>query len=349
MKKFLTLFVLFIGFILPSQVVKAADKSSNQEVGFDIQAFIPENQIDKKNSYFDLRMKPKQKQTLQVIVNNTSDEAGIYKIRVNQAYTNNQGFIDYQKQVKPDKSLPYDINDLVKYPKTIKVSANSSKIFKIQVMMPAKAYNGQILAGVQVNKVMKQTAGISNAFGYVLSLKLTENNNEVKRDLKLLSVKPKAAFGKTSIVATLRNPKMDAYGHLKYQSKVLKKGTSDVVFTKTYDTDMQMAPNSKYNFAIEYGKRLKPGDYTLDLVVSDAKSNRWHFKKNFTITKEQADKINNVTIDAGQKKSYWWVYLLAGLLAAAIVLLLILIFKRRKKDKDKEQINLKDDKAKSDQ
>ncbi|QFG46377.1 DUF916 and DUF3324 domain-containing protein [Lapidilactobacillus dextrinicus] len=332
MKKFLALFAVLLGFILPSQIVNAADKSNSQKVGFDIQAFIPDNQIDKENSYFDLRMKPKQEQTLQVIVNNTSDEAGTYKIRVNQAYTNDQGFIDYQKQVKPDKSMPYDINDLVDYPKKIKVPANSSRIFKLHLTMPEKEYSGQILAGIQVNKVMKKTSGISNSFGYIISLKLTENDNEVKRDLKLLSVKPAATFGKTSIVATLQNPKMDAYGHLKYQSKVLKRDTSKVVFKKTYDSNMQMAPNSQYKFAIEYGKRLKSGDYTLDLLVSDAKNNRWHFKKNFTITAEQADQVNSVTVDQGQKKSYWWLYLLAGLLAAAIVLLLILIFKRRKKD-----------------
>lgn len=331
---------LLIVFAIPFKTFAAAG-DNQQEVGFDIQAIIPENQVDTKQSYFDLRMTPGQKQTIQVVVNNTSAEDGKYEISVNQAYTNSQGFIDYKESIEPDESQEYSLKDIVEYPKELEVSANSSQTLDIAITMPEKEYDGQILAGIQVNKVMEKTEGISNAFGYVLGLKLTENDNEVKRDLKLLSVEPGAAFGKSSIIAKLQNPTMDAFGHLKYESKVYQQGTKDLVFEKNYDSDMQMAPNSTYDFAIEYGKALKAGDYTLDLTVSDAKDNVWHFTEDFTITAKEADDINKVTVtEVAKKDSNWWIYVIAGLLAAVVVLLIILLLKRRKKDdenKDNEE------------
>ncbi|KRN28656.1 cell surface protein [Lactobacillus selangorensis] len=304
--------------------------ASTEEVGYNIQAVIPENQVDQKNSYFDLRMQPKQEETIQVIVNNTSNTKGTYKIKVNQAYTNASGFIDYAQAVQPDKTLRYPIGKLVSAPKSITVPANSSKKFSLKIKMPAKQYDGQILAGIQVNKVLKkQKKGISNAYGYVLGLKLTETDNEVARDLKLVAVKPAAKFGKTSVVAVLRNPTMDAYGHLKYKANITSLATNKTIYRKTYDNNMQMAPNSTYDFAMTIGKRLKAGKYKLELTVSDAKNNKWTFAKHFTITQKQADTVNNATIDQG-KPSYTWLYILLGVIAALLLIVILLLLKRRK-------------------
>lgn len=327
LKKILVLFTIFIGLLVPSQVVDAMEKSNHQEVGFDIQALIPDNQVNRKNSYFDLRMKPKQKQTLQIIVNNTSDQDSTYKIAVNQAYTNSQGLIDYQKSVQPDQSMPYQINKLIKYPKQINVPANSTNVFRLQLLMPAAKYRGQILAGIHVSKAVKGTSETTAAFGYILGLKLTERDQKVKRDLKLLDVKSTVVAGKPSIVAVMQNPKMDAYGHLNYQTKILKRGTETVV-QKQVETNRQMAPNSNYHKIVGIDQHLKSGDYTLDIVVSDAQNHRWHFKRNFTITAKQSDGINNIVVNQDQKKFNWWFYLLAGLLVMMITLLIVVILKR---------------------
>jgi hypothetical protein len=83
--------------LLNPTVTHAAD------VGYDVQAVIPENQVDKTKSFFDLRMQPDQKQTISVRINNTSDQDSEYKVTINQAYTSDQGFIDYSDPKKSNR------------------------------------------------------------------------------------------------------------------------------------------------------------------------------------------------------------------------------------------------------
>lgn len=311
-------------------------------VGYDIQAVIPDNQVNTENSYFDLRMKPGQKQTITLLINNTSDEKSIYEVSVNQGYTNKQGFIDY---ANPDEGknnkYPYELSDIAKVDSPVTVEKNSSIEVPITLTMPEKSFDGQILGAIQVVKNTEAESGISNSYGYLLGLKLTETDTEVKRDLLLEKVEPAVSFGTTSVVAVLENPTMDAYGHLKYDAVVTNAKTKEEVRKISYDNDMQMAPNSYYRFAIDWdNKRLEAGEYKLHLEVKDAKDNVWTFDKNFTITRDQAKEVNDVTIDAAKQNDIpTWVFILIGVLLAVILLAIfwIILMKRRKKDEEENQ------------
>lgn len=321
-----------------------AEEENGGEVGYDIQAVIPDNQIDKGNSYFDLRMKPEQVQQVSFMLNNTSDTDADFVVKVNQAYTNKQGFIDYSEAKEADKnSYPYAIKDIAKVAETVKVEKNSSMEVPITLTMPKAQFDGQILAAVQVTKkTAANSKGITNSYGYVLGLKLTETDTALKRDLKLKEVKAAESFGKTSVVATLTNPTMDAYGHLKYEATVKNLGTGKNVREVNYDNNMQMAPNSEYGFAIDWNnKRLEAGEYNLHLKVSDAKNNVWVFDKKFTITAKLANTINEATIDAAKAhdKLPIWVFIVIGILIAIIILGIIwfVLGKRKKKEQKEEQ------------
>lgn len=320
---------IFLGFINHTMSVYAEG-----EVGFNIQAILPDNQLDKDELFFNLRMTPQKKQTIELKINNTSNEDMLFEINVNQAYTNNQGFIDYtDKTPNIDNSLPYNINDLVKYDKEVYVSAKTTKIVPFKITMPDEPYVGEILSGIQVlKKDNKEDAkdSIHNSVGYVLGLKLTESDVAVKRQMNVTSVKPQAKFGKPSIVATIQNPTMDSYGHLKYEAEIYKKRTKELFYKATYDNDMELAPNSSYPFAIELkNQSLIDGEYTLNLIVNDAKGNKWNFSEDFTVTKEEMNKINQITLNDSNKLSIPWL----GVLIIMILIIVIggvIILKRKK-------------------
>lgn len=204
--------------------------------------------------------------------------------------------------------------------------------------MPAESYEGQVLGVIQVIKENDESKeGISNDYGYILGLKLTESDTEVKRQLKLKTIEPSESFGKTSVVAVLESPAMDAYGHLKYAATVKNADTEKVVRTVSYDNDMQMAPNSQYRFAIDWkNKRLEKGNYTLHLKVSDAKNNVWEFDRRFTISDKQAKEVNTATIDVASEKTLpAWVFVVIGILLAIILLGIIwfIVSKRKRRGK----------------
>lgn len=308
------------------------------EVGYNIQAVIPGNQVDKKNTFFDLRMKTGQKQTLTVMVNNTSSQDATYKVQIIQAYTNNQGFIDYNdpKETKAN-DYPFKIGDIITTDPSITVPANSTKKLALYVTMPDQAYDGQILAAVKVTKNgAKSGQGISTTYGYVLGIKLTENSKTIKRDVKLLKVSPAVSFGKTSIVATLENPTMDAIGHLVYDAVITNRDTGKVVRKVNYNNNMQLAPNSIYKFAIDWkNKEIEPGKYHLKLTVSDALDNKWVFNKNFTITNTQAKAVNDATVNSGNNRpNYTWLWILIGVIVGLAILGVVLFFILRKRKQE---------------
>lgn len=62
---------------------------------FAVTAVIPENQIDKSQTYFDLKMQPGQKQTIQVQMKNDTNKEVVVESFANTAITNSNGITDY--------------------------------------------------------------------------------------------------------------------------------------------------------------------------------------------------------------------------------------------------------------
>ncbi|MHC5247484.1 DUF916 and DUF3324 domain-containing protein [Enterococcus sp. LJL90] len=333
-------------FVMAASSDVSTDTSSAQnttEVGYNIQAILPENQVNDQDSFFNLRMEPSQEQTIQFVINNTSSEETTFALSINQAYTNTQGFIDYSDaDAQLDDSLKYAISDIATVDNSVTVAANSSATVPIELKMPAEEYAGQILAAIQVIKEQDDdSSGISNSYGYILGLKLTENDQAVTRELNLLSVEPAISFGNTSVVATLQNPTMDAFGHLVYHADVYNLADNEIVRSVDYDNNMQMAPNSTYGFAIDWDNQaLEAGDYRLALTVGDAKGNVWEFDEAFTITEQQAQEINSVTVDeVNTQRLPIWVFIVIGAMTAIVLLFIIwlILAKRRKKDESDQR------------
>ncbi|WP_242543350.1 DUF916 and DUF3324 domain-containing protein [Candidatus Enterococcus mangumiae] len=337
MRKISLVICFLFAFCFP--LVAEAETETDAEVGFHIKAIIPDNQVDKKLTYFDLRLESGQKQTIKFLIENTSNEESTYKISVNQAYTNDQGFIDYT-QPADNQEIPeeFQISKIAKVPESITLAGGKSQEVSIDLTMPEKEFDGQILSAIHVMKEgqAEQEGQIVNNYGYVLGLKLTNNENEVQRKLELEDIEPAISFGKTSVVATLKNPTMDAIGHLKYNAEV-KNAAGETVKEVSYDKDMQMAPLSTYRFAIDWdNERLEAGDYSLHLTVADAKDNEWEFDREFTISENEAKEVNKVAItEVNQQSIPTWVYVVVGVLLGIIILLLIyFLFIRNKKKEE---------------
>ncbi len=118
------------------------------EMKFAVTAVIPENQIDKNQSYFDLKMKPGQKQTLQVQMKNDTDKDVIVETYANTAITNSNGIVDYStKNPKFDSTLKFPFSKIAKVQKETKIPAKSTVTLDVNVEMPNEPFDGVILGG----------------------------------------------------------------------------------------------------------------------------------------------------------------------------------------------------------
>lgn len=345
MKKIMISFILLLTTLVNALPVAAHADEGN--VGFSVQAILPENQVNSEVTYFDMRMEPGQKQTIQMEIVNDSVEDVTFNVNVNQAYTNENGFIDYDKPKAEepfDESLKYKIDEIFTYDKEVMVPGGETKLVDLEIAMPDESFDGEILAGVQVLKDPsrgKDTTGqITNVFAYVTGLRLTMTDTEVQRELKVTGVHADAAFGKSAVVATVVNPTMTAIGKLDYQGVVYQKGNKEGT-SETFEyvgKEMSMAPNSVYDFAIDLGKKaMKPGDYIVELKVNDAKGNIWEFAEEFTITAKKAEEVNKIVLPETDIKEAGpsWIGIAAGVLAGLLVSTLAFLYTRKRSSQHK--------------
>jgi len=334
-----TLLVAF-GWMQQTKTAKA------ESVGYSVSTITPKNQDDKKVTYFALRVKPSQQQKLTIVIHNSSKSTKKFRVGVNQAMTNTNGVIDYsQSNPKLDSSLKVGIKDVFgsNDKQTVTVKAKSAKRVSVDYKMPAKKIDGMILGGVYVKELQNDKAGskkngvtISNAFAYVVGVRLRESGIDVAPDMRMHTVKAGQINGYNQVQANLQNPRAGLMKSLKVVSKVTKQGSSKAVLTQTKES-MAMAPNTNFNYSIPWGdKQLSAGDYTLKLDAYASGGYHWQFTKNFTITQKDINSLKN-RINTPQKNYTWWFVAGGVLIVLLLAIIIYLLMKNRKKDDDTDE------------
>ncbi|PFO90337.1 DUF916 and DUF3324 domain-containing protein [Bacillus cereus] len=333
MKKILLFTVCILG--LFGLNVEAADMK------YSIEASIPENQIDKNLTYFDLKMEPGQKQTISMTLRNHSDKASTFSIEPHTASTNRNGVIDYSKKLeKKDRSMKYSFEELITGETKHTLQPNEQKKVEFTIQMPEESYDGIILGGFYIHKEANQaekaeekSVQIKNDYSYVIGIKLTETSKEIEPKLQLNEVKPNLENYRTVVTANLQNTAAVIVSGLSVDAKVYKKG-SDSVLHETKKDGMSMAPNSNFNFAINWdNQELKPGKYHLKLTAKDKMDRTWDFEKDFEIKGKESKSLNKDAVELKDNNTKWYIIIgICVLLIAILVVTLIIMMKKKSND-----------------
>lgn len=338
-----TLWTLF-GILIVS-LVWLTPFASASEFNFGVYTVIPDNQIDKQKSYFNLKMEPNQKQTLTIQLKNDTEEDVVIEPIIHSATTNINGVVEYgPTSAERDSSLPYELGDLIQTEKEITIPAKGSKDLQLNVTMPEEEFDGILAGGITLeekkakSKNTKETTkglSIENKYAYVVGITLQETDETVKQDLQLHDVKAGQVNARNVINATLQNPTATYLNRFEVDAEVTKKGKTEVLY-KSEKQDMQMAPNSNFEYPISLnGEKFKSGNYTLYVKAKSSKES-WEFEKDFTIKGEEVKKFNatDVSIEGPNYIAY-----LVGLLILLVAGLLLFIFYSKKKQKKQQEIN----------
>ncbi|MBC1998886.1 DUF916 and DUF3324 domain-containing protein [Listeria marthii] len=324
----------------PGQQVDATENSS-----FSVKAILPDNQASSV-TYFDLQMKPKQKQTLKVEITNHSKKEITVNCVANTAITNEMGYVDYSiPNTKQDKTLKYPFADIAKESASeVTLEPNETKTWTVTIQMPAENYDGIILGGLHFKEKKaedkekdadKNDVQIKNEYAYVIGVKLTEKTTVVKPELELNQIKPATRNYRNVVEMNLQNTKATLVGGLAVDAKIYKQGSEEVLH-EAKRTDLSMAPNSNFNYSVDWeNQELKPGKYKLHLVARNA-DDKWEWTEEFTITSDEAKKANKVAL--GLEKDYTWMYITGGVLLLLLILTATYFIGRRtaKKNQDTE-------------
>lgn len=312
-----------------------------------VKAILPDNQFNKKVSYYHLMMEPGAKQEIDLQLFNSSDKETTALVTLTAAMTNDNGLLDYNlSDKKKDKSLLYPFPEIASTPKEVKIPANTDVMTKISIEMPSEEYSGMILGGINI-KVKKEeektkekeTGGmkIENELNYALGVVLVENEERVSTTMKFLKVYASQVMGNNTTKVTLQNPTAAVMENVSYKAGIFAEG-SDAVLYETTKEDYRMAPNSNFDLGIPIGQeRYKAGKYRLRLTATsdpkepaDGEKQTWEFDESFDIKREEADKLNATAVDLPM--DYTMYYIIGGLSTALLIGLSVFgVMKRRKK------------------
>lgn len=276
-----------------------SSKVFSETSDFSITPILPDNQNVEVQNYFDLKVKPNQKQTLELVVSNTSNELQEYKITVNTANTNNNGIVDYSmSNFKKDKSMKISLKDCFKLEKEIiEIPPNKEKIISMEMTIPPADFDGILLGGVVVEPLIKTSdAGITNHFTRTIAIKLSENEKEIETKLSIGD----------SVISqeNLRNVLKMKFGNI--ESKLLSIITADITISKKNDSkfllkdqkqQLSFAPNSNFYLTTNWTEMFSPGEYVYKVIFKDDAGYQWELSKEFHIKKNSAKELNQTSID----------------------------------------------------
>lgn len=333
--QYLTLFIsflAFLGILLPTTGVQAA------KTNLIVTPVYTDNQIGGKSGYFNTYVAPGETQSYTFLVSNQEDNKRTVYMSLNTAYTNQNGNAVFDStKIPADKSLKYDMGkDLAvgNRVQRVHVKANETGTVTFQVKAPSTPFSGVIMGGVTVstsgkNGVQGDGTVLKNNYGYAIPIFMRNQQTlNVSPKLTLGTVKPGVRNKNPHVLVQTKNEQPAYLTTSTITAKVYRKGESKVL-KKSTTNNATMAPNSNFQYGIDWGEnRLEAGDYKLDYTVSQGKLKTWHFVKNFTISNDDAKRINDL---AGLKPNYMWLWILLAVVVLIVILLVGILLGRRNK------------------
>ncbi|AIG65463.1 WxL protein peptidoglycan domain-containing protein [Weissella tructae] len=291
-----------------------ADDATSKGMDFGVRAVKQDNQMS-DHTYFDLSMKDGQKQTLPVEISNASDDEMKVKVTVVDATTTSIGDVQYLTTNDYDKAKGHRLTDIVeKTNQTITIPKNDTVTVNIMVNSPKKMY-GNILGGIQVEKVMPENAqsesddeGISvrNSYSYVIGTQLHYKNlpkDQFDFSLGEIGLTKVNYRKKLSVDINNDNQKMISKAKTEVKvSNVRKDGSVTDPILKDTIKSGSFAPMSTLHMPLDPDK-IKVGDYQIDVTITQGKQKK-HLVKKFHISTEdekaaEKDSVKDSNINWG--------------------------------------------------
>ncbi len=341
------------------------------EIGFSVNPILPANQAQTGEGYYDLVMKPGQKQILQIQVTNDTAQAMTVDTAIAPASTNGNGYIEYvPNAIKPDPTLKYNLADVAKVPAKTTIAANATVNIDVEVTMPVGATSGIIAGGITLKqeddtKQKAPTKGMSviNKYQYSVGLFMQQSLTPVAPVLTLNTVAPGQVNLRNVVNANLQNTAM---GFLKQMNvDAVIRGVSNTNLLYQYsNAAMEMAPNSNFDLAVpvstqdgsdSFSQPMQAGKYHLHMIVYGQKDSsgkytasvnglavkydyKWVFDRDFTITGQQAQKLNATDVTVNHQPGPNWLLIIGLLLLLLALLLLLFILWKRRHEKYEEDV-----------
>lgn len=349
LKQVVTALAVLASVVVPTWAQADELENAVESTGYSYKINYPENQVTPGGS-LKLKMNPKQEQEVTVELENYSDEEITIDLALSGARTNGNGVLEHgPNDFKKDKSMKYDLPDLVTIPDSVKVPAKGKADLVVAIKMPEVAYDGIVTGGIEMQKAGQDDAEagsntggqtIVNKVAYLFGVTLSMTDKEVSPELELQKVYPELANYKNAIFLDVANTEAVKVENLVLDAVITKKGSEEVLY-ESKKANMAMAPNTLMSYPISLaGEEMVAGTYTATIKASNG-DKEWSWTENFVITDEDADKFNQGDVNVVQERGLNWkmiaVIVFVGLFIIVGIFLAIRVMNQKKEQSKKRK------------
>ena len=330
MKRWVTfLSVLLLSIFIPLEAAFADEQETEQPLPFYVQAVLPENQIDPSLGYFYLPSTPNQQQVVELSIENRSSKKQVYQLEVLPGATNKNGVLSFTKMGFQEKQP--NLAKLVR-PKEDKVTIPAGKKKRVRLLVdsPKRSFSGILLGGIKVTqppskgkekKGMRVKNNLEYTIGFVLSGDEASPLYSIEKP-KLVDVSAKNRGKHHYIKVVFEHPYPFIMKDVVFESSIYDSKRDKVVSKKTIE-DVKLAPHTLFSPEMEWKTaRLEAGDYHYRGTVKVG-NQTWKFKKTFSVSEAQIDKIREDYQSRIAISNRWFVFF--GFLAIGTLSILILV------------------------
>lgn len=320
--------------------------ASEETLNFHVTPELPESQVENSTSYFDLNLEAGKTETLALKLQNAGSEIIQVQITPHTAYTNVHGVVEYGKNSpEPDPTLLYSLADLIEPSEVIELMENEIKTVEVSLQMPDETFAGFLAGGLRIAEVNEaqeeetsneEGVAIKNEFAYVVGVVVSNSRNSIQSDLELVDVFADQLNYRNVISANLQNFTPTFVNRLEIEATVQKEGEDEILYEATQN-QMQMAPNSNFNFPISLeGDRFRSGEYVLKMTARSGEE-EWNWSKQFTIETDEARKLNRADVMVDTRTNWWKLGSIILILLLLGLVLLILYQKKKTSETQKKE------------
>ncbi|OJG25623.1 hypothetical protein RU98_GL000864 [Enterococcus caccae] len=317
--------------ILP-QTVCAQENPAG--IGYTYKIIKPKNQIGNAG-YFDLRMTPEQKQTVEIEFYNMTDKELSVDLSVNSAKTNSNGVIEYgPTKLKNDPSLVYDMKNIIEVPKKVTLQPKETKNIPVNITMPKEQFDGYISGGIYLQKTEtneekkadEAEKGVVNKYAFIVGMLLSETDVKVQPELVFNKINAGVTNYRNAFLTNFSNTKATYVEGMTVDVQIFKKGSDEVLYESKKE-NYRMAPNSAITFPVNLnGESFVAGNYVGHILVT-AGDKKWEWQEEFEVTQKEAEKYNAQDVSLVQDRGISWkiiVMIVVGVLGTLLVIYLII-------------------------
>ncbi|WP_163654289.1 DUF916 and DUF3324 domain-containing protein [Listeria sp. PSOL-1] len=329
---FLLFLLLLLLFPLTSHAV---------DLSYEVKPHLDPQSGKKGLDYFYSEVKPNETKTFSFDIINHSNSEARFKVQLNRAVTNKNGFIDYSIQSK--KKVPHDFNQMVnEREQEVTVPAQGKKEVTFTVKLPKQKFQGIVLGGVYVTEINTASAkdasnsksgiGFNQQLAYAMAVVLQEEvPYKGGSKVQLYKIQPTPNEAQATLKLDMENIRPNILNNVSLKMKIYRSGEKSVYKT-LQKQQMRFAPSDRFKLFIPWSAaEMKPGDYEVDIEVTSGQE-KWLFKKKFSISKDDNALLKaEGTPFAEEKSPSMIIYWLLGLLAITVIILVIIILRRKRK------------------